>query len=66
MPGLFKIFDFFKTSLQRRVGHARRPSASLGQADAILVQNAAGLGFMLRTAEGRAKHQRPAAEIEQL
>ena len=51
MPGLFKIFDFFKTWLERGVGRARRPSASLGQADAILVQNAAGLGFMLRAAK---------------
>ena len=31
--------------------------ALLGQADAILVQNAAGLGFMLRAAEGRMQHQ---------
>ena len=27
------------------------------QAGAILVQNAAGLGFMLRAAEGRTQHQ---------
>ena len=27
------------------------------RADAILVQNAAGLGFMLRAAEGRTQHQ---------
>ena len=31
--------------------------ALLGQADAILVQNAAGLGFMLRAAEGRTQYQ---------
>ena len=36
---------------------ARRPAALVRQADAILVQNAAGLGFMLRAAEGRAQHQ---------
>ena len=31
--------------------------AMVGQADAILVQNAAGLGFMLRAAGGRTQHQ---------
>ena len=36
---------------------ARRPAALVRQADAILVQNAAGLGFMLRAAEGRMQHQ---------